>query len=88
MPRTTAPCLTLPEVADLLQVSARTAYRLAQRHELPGFKAGGSWRFRRSDIDAWISSKVKPTRAVDPTRIKRKLDQQLPPSGLLPRRHP
>ncbi len=88
MPRTTAPCLTLPEVADLLQVSARTAYRLAQRHELPGFKAGGSWRFRRSDIDAWISSKVKSISPLGPTRVKRRLDQQLPSSQLLPRRHP
>ena len=58
MPRTTELSLTLREVTDLLQVSECTTYRLAQRAELPGFKAGGSWRFRLSDVDAWIGAKV------------------------------
>jgi excisionase family DNA binding protein len=36
---------TLDWAADALHVSVPTAYRLAQRGELPGaFKAGGQWR--------------------------------------------
>ena len=51
--------LTVPEVAELLKLSPKTVYRLAQKGELPGFKAGGSWRFRRRDLDAWASKLVR-----------------------------
>ena len=34
--------------------SEKTAYRLASGGKLPGFKAGGSWRFKRGDIEKWI----------------------------------
>jgi hypothetical protein len=27
--------------------------------KLPGFKVGGSWRFRKSEIDAWIKEQEK-----------------------------
>lgn len=46
--------LTLPEVAELLKVAAKTVYTMAQRRELPSFKVRGQWRFKRQDIDAWI----------------------------------
>ena len=32
---------------------------MAQRGELPAFKVGGQWRFRRSDLDAWIDVKTR-----------------------------
>jgi len=50
--------LTLQEVAEYLKLNEKTIYRLAQRGELPGFKAGGSWRFRRGDIEEWIASNM------------------------------
>lgn len=46
--------LTLKEVAEYLKLAEKTAYRLAAEGKLPGFKVGGSWRFRREDIQAWI----------------------------------
>lgn len=46
--------LTLKEVAEYLKLAEKTAYRLAAEGKLPGFKVGGSWRFRREDIEAWI----------------------------------
>jgi len=49
--------LTVREVAELLKINEKTAYKLAADLKLPGFKVGGSWRFRRSDIDAWIEEK-------------------------------
>jgi excisionase family DNA binding protein len=46
--------LTLPEVAQLLKVAEKTVYTLAQREQLPAFKVGGQWRFKRVDLDQWI----------------------------------
>ena len=41
--------LTLKEVAAYL--------KLAAEGKLPGFKVGGSWRFKTEDIDRWIEEK-------------------------------
>jgi len=49
--------LTLKEVADYLKLAEKTAYRLAAEGKLPGFKVGGSWRFKREDVLAWIEDK-------------------------------
>lgn len=46
--------LTLKEVAEYLKVTDRTIYRLAGAKRIPAFKVGGTWRFSRADIDAWI----------------------------------
>lgn len=46
--------LTLKEVAEYLKLAEKTAYRLAAEGKLPGFKVGGSWRFKRVDIENWI----------------------------------
>ncbi|MGR5340153.1 methylation-associated defense system helix-turn-helix domain-containing protein MAD1 [Vibrio astriarenae] len=46
--------LTLKEVATYLKLAEKTAYRLASEGKLPGFKVGGSWRFKREDLEAWI----------------------------------
>ncbi len=46
--------LTLKEVADYLKLAEKTAYRLAAEGTLPGFKVGGSWRFKKEDILQWI----------------------------------
>ena len=46
--------LTLKEVAEYLKLAEKTAYRLAADGKLPGFKVGGSWRFKESDIEKWI----------------------------------
>jgi excisionase family DNA binding protein len=46
--------LTIQELAVYLKLNEKTAYRLAGEGKLPGFKVGGSWRFKREDIEAWI----------------------------------
>ena len=51
--------LTIREVAALLKIGNKTAYSLAQSGELPGFKAGGQWRFRRVDIERWTCRLVR-----------------------------
>lgn len=59
--------LTLDEVAAYLKAGKRTVYRLAAEGKLPAFKLGGTWRFRRSDLDEWIAANLtnKDTRASD-----------------------
>jgi len=46
--------LTIKEVAEYLKVNERTIYRLAASNELPGFRVGNAWRFKRSDLDDWM----------------------------------
>ena len=46
--------LMIRDVAEYLKVTERTIYRLAAAKKIPAFKVGGSWRFSKSDIDAWI----------------------------------
>ncbi|MFL5496782.1 MAG: PTS sugar transporter subunit IIA [Gemmatimonadales bacterium] len=50
--------ITLKQVADRLQLSERTLYRLLQRGELPGRKVGGQWRFRMSEVDYWLDIRL------------------------------
>ncbi len=50
--------LTIKEVAEYLKVTERTIYRLAAAKKIPGFKLGGTWRFRRSDLDEWIAASL------------------------------
>ena len=50
--------LTIADVASYLKVTEKTLYGLAQKGDLPGFKVGGQWRFRRAAIDSWIDVKT------------------------------
>ncbi len=36
---------------------------MAQAGDSPGFKVRGQWRFRRSEIDAWIAAQVEHAKA-------------------------
>ena len=49
--------LTLPEAAELLNVSTRTLQRMIRRSELPAFKVGGQWRVRESELARWIQGR-------------------------------
>jgi excisionase family DNA binding protein len=51
--------LTMQELADYLKLNAKTAYRLVAQGEIPGFKVGGSWRFRSGDIVDWVKEQMK-----------------------------
>ena len=54
--------MTIDEVADYLRINKKTAYRLAVDGKVPGFKVGGTWRFRRADIEDWIEREASPKR--------------------------
>jgi excisionase family DNA binding protein len=40
-------------------VSEKTVYRMLDRNQLPAVRVGAQWRFRRQDIDAWLSDQVR-----------------------------
>lgn len=54
--------LTIRELADYLKIAEKTAYRFASEGKVPGFKVGSAWRFRKSEIDRWISEQEKENR--------------------------
>ena len=60
--------MTVREVAEYLKVKERTIYRLVSQADIPAFKVGGSWRFRRGEIDQWTESNaIGPVAAVERT---------------------
>ncbi|MBS7473694.1 helix-turn-helix domain-containing protein [Pseudomonas syringae] len=54
--------MTLKEVAEYLKLAEKTAYRLAAEGKIPGFKVGGSWRFRKDAIENWIDQQTESRR--------------------------
>jgi excisionase family DNA binding protein len=49
------PIMTVRDVAAYLNCHYSTVYRLLRSGAIPGFRLGGDWRFRREDLDRWIS---------------------------------
>ncbi len=60
--------LTTDEVLEYLQVNLRTVYRLIKAGKIPAVRVGSrQWRFRRSDIDAWLVSQQTGVVPAPPT---------------------
>ncbi len=48
--------VTLQQVAEYLQVSEDTIHRWMAAKGLPAHRVGRYWRFRLSEVDAWVTS--------------------------------
>ena len=46
--------LTTEEVITFLRVNTRTLYRLIRAGDFPAVRVGRQWRFRRTDLEAWL----------------------------------
>jgi len=46
--------LTTEEVLVYLRVNPRSIHRLIEAGDLPAIRIGRQYRFRRSDLDAWL----------------------------------
>jgi|PersoiStandDraft_1058852.scaffolds.fasta_scaffold54751_2 PTS system nitrogen regulatory IIA component len=57
--QTTGDILTIRQLAEYLMVSEKTVYRLLDRNALPAARVGAQWRFRKLDIDAWLTEEVR-----------------------------
>ncbi|TQE99805.1 MAG: helix-turn-helix domain-containing protein [Spiribacter salinus] len=53
---TTEPWATLQEVAEHLKVSEDTVHRWISSRAMPAHRIGRVWRFKLSQIDAWVES--------------------------------
>jgi excisionase family DNA binding protein len=49
--------MTLQQVADYLQLSAKTIRRMFQLKELPAIKLGKEWRARKFEIDKALAKR-------------------------------
>ena len=59
--------LTTDEVLEYLQVNLRTVYRLIKAGTIPAVRVGRQWRFRKSDLDAWLEGqRALVPRATEP----------------------
>ncbi len=46
--------LTVKQVADMLNISLSTMYRLLNRKEILSYKVGNSLRMKQSDVEAYL----------------------------------
>jgi excisionase family DNA binding protein len=53
--------MTVEEVAEFLKLSKITIYKLVKKGQLPGFRVGNSWRFRKDKILEIISKQMPGT---------------------------
>ena len=56
--------LKLKEVATYLRLCPMTIYRMAKHGDLPCFKVGDEWRFRKEAIEAWITDQENAVQIV------------------------
>ena len=50
--------MTIKELSEYLKLNEKTAYRLASEGKIPGFKVGGSWRFRCDEIEKLTKGQI------------------------------
>lgn len=48
------------DVARYLNVHRKTVINLVERGELRGYRVGRNWRFRKSDVDAYLEQQREP----------------------------
>jgi excisionase family DNA binding protein len=53
--------LKVEELAKYLKLHEYTIRRLAKAGNIPSFKAGGQWRFRKDEIDKWSKKEAGAT---------------------------
>lgn len=53
--------MTVQDLADYLQVTIKTIYRLLERGDVPATRVGHLWRFDKAAIDTWLRRNSKTT---------------------------
>lgn len=61
------PLLDSDGAAQLLRIHPKTLQRMARRGEIPSVQIGKLWRFRRSELNAWMEGLIKRSH---PFRLK------------------
>lgn len=50
--------LTFKELCTFLRAHPSTVYKLTRRGQIPGFRIGQEWRFRKDAIEQWMAEKT------------------------------
>jgi len=50
------PILTSEQAAAYLQIHPKTLQRMARQGRVPAYRIGDLWRFRASELEAWLAS--------------------------------
>ena len=48
--------LSAEEISKYLGVSSDTVYRWIEKHDMPAYRIGRFWKFKRSEIDNWVKA--------------------------------
>ena len=70
--------LTVKEVGSLLRVNSSTIYKLIRAGQIPTFRVGSEWRFRRDRIERWMAERTMGSeshRAAPPGSKRRVLER-------------
>ncbi|MBD3246469.1 MAG: helix-turn-helix domain-containing protein [Candidatus Omnitrophica bacterium] len=51
--------LTAIDVCKYLRIPRSTLYKLAQTRQIPAFRVGRHWRFKKEKIEEWVSRQEK-----------------------------
>lgn len=46
--------MTIDEVSKYLRLNKQKVYKLAQRGDIPAYKFGREWRFKKDRLDSWV----------------------------------
>jgi excisionase family DNA binding protein len=50
--------MTTQEVARWLRCDPRSVYRFVTRHQMPHYRLGAAYRFKKTEIEAWMRARV------------------------------
>lgn len=50
--------LTVKEASGYLKISEKTLYRFIREQNIPAFKLGREWRFKKSLLDEWMEKRI------------------------------
>src|SRR5438105_12496650 len=65
------PLLTTEDVAEFFRMDVVTVRRMIAKGELPAYRIGGEYRFKRSDIDIYLERQLVPARQEGRGRLGR-----------------
>lgn len=71
--------LSPKQLAEYLQLSQRTIYRLLERGGIPAVKVGGQWRFRKAAVDEWLDVNMQRLDAASLRALEDDIDERMPP---------
>jgi len=50
--------MNIREAATYLRLNTMTVYKMAQKRQIPAFKVGGDWRFKKEWLEDWLAQKA------------------------------